>query len=235
MLSNRLHIHENYEVNLCFGGLLSDMSGLVIIIHNCACITCFPSHHHFDLFQEVILSCVGQGPTVHVQSSQLDFGKIRVLTDNTRLLQLLNQSPIPASFTARMVQTRIAAKWNRVECLEFQFRIEPTNAYITQELFDVADALTGDWTDSELTLFPQTGKKSFWRVEPSEGEVSPGGQLDLSVVANLKDTLRFEDRLEVSIRDNKTHTVPLSATGTGTTITTDRPFAPSLDLGTYFR
>lgn len=106
-------------------------------VHNRACNTCFPSHHHFDLFQEVILSSVGQGPTVHVQSSQLDFGKIRVLTDSTRLLQLLNQSPIPASFTARMVQTRIGAKWNRVECLEFQFRIEPAYAYITQELFDV--------------------------------------------------------------------------------------------------
>lgn len=63
----------------------------------------------------------------------------------------------------------------------------------------------------------------------------PGGQLDLSIMANLKDTLHFEDRLEVSIQHSKTHTVPLSATGTGTTIISDRPFAPSLDLGTYFR
>ncbi|XP_070763174.1 hydrocephalus-inducing protein homolog [Enoplosus armatus] len=76
--------------------------------------------------------------------------------------------------------------------------------------------------------------RSFWRVEPSEGEVPPESQLELRVVAHLKDTLHFQDRLEVSIQDSQTHTVPLSATGTGTTIVSDRPFAPSLDLGTCF-
>lgn len=86
-----------------------------------------------------------------------------------------------------------------------------------------------------MFLFPQSCKKSFWRVEPSEGEVPPGSQLELRVVAHLKDTLHFEDRLEVCIHNSQTHTVPLYATGTGTTIVSDRPFAPSLDLGTYFR
>lgn len=187
---------------------------------------CFPSHQRCDLFQEVILSCIGQGPTVHVQSSQLDFGKIRVLTDSTRVLQLLNQSPIPAFFTARMVQTQTCT--NKIQWSSYNFNVESSLTLWCGKFFD-------KWLNWAWTLFPQTDKKSFWRVEPSEGEVSPGGQLDLSVVANLKDTLRFEDRLEVSIRDSKTHTVPLSASGTGTTITTDRPFAPSLDLGTHFR
>ncbi|XP_045894223.1 hydrocephalus-inducing protein homolog [Micropterus dolomieu] len=130
---------------------------------------------------EVVLSCIGQGPVVHVQSPQLDFGTIPVLTDITRALHLSNQSPIPAHFTARMSHGR-----------------------------------------------------SFWRVEPSEGEVPPESQLELRVVAHLKDTLHFQERLEVSIQDSQTHTVALSATGTGTTIVSDRPFAPSLDLGTYF-
>uniref|UniRef100_UPI003AADF4DB hydrocephalus-inducing protein homolog n=1 Tax=Centroberyx gerrardi TaxID=166262 RepID=UPI003AADF4DB len=130
---------------------------------------------------EVVLSCIGQGPTVQVQNPQLDFGRIPVLTDVTRTLQLFNQSPIPACFTARMVRGR-----------------------------------------------------SLWRVEPSEGEVPPEGQLELRLVAHLKDSLQFQDRLDVAIRDSQTHTVPLSATGTGTTIVSNRPFGPSLDLGTHF-
>ncbi|KAM7413943.1 hypothetical protein PAMA_018980 [Pampus argenteus] len=77
-------------------------------------------------------------------------------------------------------------------------------------------------------------RKSFWRVEPSEGEVPPEGQLELRVVAHLKDTLFFQDKLEVSIQDSQIHTIAVSATGTGTTIVSDRPFAPSLDLGTHF-
>lgn len=63
----------------------------------------------------------------------------------------------------------------------------------------------------------------------------PEGQLELRVAAHLKDTLFFQDKLEVSIQNSHTHTVALSATGTGTTIVSDRPFAPSLDLGTHFR
>ncbi|XP_041651130.1 hydrocephalus-inducing protein homolog [Cheilinus undulatus] len=76
-------------------------------------------------------------------------------------------------------------------------------------------------------------KKPFWRVEPSEGEVPPESQLEVNVVAHLRDTLDFQARLDVSIKDGQTHSIPLSATGTGTTIVSDRPFAPSLDLGTF--
>uniref|UniRef100_A0A3Q2PEK1 HYDIN axonemal central pair apparatus protein n=1 Tax=Fundulus heteroclitus TaxID=8078 RepID=A0A3Q2PEK1_FUNHE len=77
-------------------------------------------------------------------------------------------------------------------------------------------------------------EQSFWRVEPSEGVVPPESQLELKIVAHLKDTLRFLDKLEVSVRDSRTHTVSLSATGSGTTIVSDKPFGPNLDLGTHF-
>ncbi|XP_057693166.1 hydrocephalus-inducing protein homolog isoform X2 [Corythoichthys intestinalis] len=132
---------------------------------------------------EVVLSCIGRGPIVHVRcpSQQLEFGKIPVLTDIAKDLPLSNQSPIPAFFTARMCQG-----------------------------------------------------KSPWRVEPNEGEVPPQGQLELKVVANLKDTVLFQDKLEISIQGSQTHTVALSATGTGTTIVSDKPLHPNLDLGTYF-
>ena len=83
--------------------------------------------------------------------------------------------------------------------------------------------------------FPQSHGRSFGRVEPSEGEVPPESQLELRVVAHLKDTLLEVARLEVSIQNGQTLTVPLSATGTGTTIVSDKPFAPNLDLGTCFR
>ena len=57
------------------------------------------------LFKEVVLSCTGQGPVVYVESPRLDFGRIPVLTDCTKTLHLSNQSPVPAHFTAGMVQT----------------------------------------------------------------------------------------------------------------------------------
>ncbi|XP_008409888.1 hydrocephalus-inducing protein homolog isoform X2 [Poecilia reticulata] len=130
---------------------------------------------------EVLLSCVGQGPIVYVPISHLKFGSIPVLTDTTRTLHLLNQSPIPAHFNISLIH-----------------------------------------------------EQSYWRVHPSEGVVPPESQMELKIVANLKDTLHFTDKMEVSIRDNRTHSVSLSATGTGTTIVSNKPFGPNLDLGTHF-
>lgn len=84
-------------------------------------------------------------------------------------------------------------------------------------------------------VFPQNHRGSFWRVEPSEGEVPAESQLVLKVVAHLKDTLQFQDKLKVSIQDSQTLIVSVSATGTGTTIVSNRPLGPNLDLGTFFR
>ncbi|XP_076848184.1 hydrocephalus-inducing protein homolog isoform X3 [Brachyhypopomus gauderio] len=76
--------------------------------------------------------------------------------------------------------------------------------------------------------------RSQWRVVPTEGEVPPHGQLELCLVAHLDDTLHVQDTLHLAIQGSPTHTVAVTATGKGTTIVTDRPFAPSLDLGTHF-
>ncbi|XP_054633597.1 hydrocephalus-inducing protein homolog [Dunckerocampus dactyliophorus] len=130
---------------------------------------------------EVDLSCTGRGPIVHIQSQQLEFGKIPVLTDIVKTFSLTNQSPVPACFTARMSQG-----------------------------------------------------KSPWYVEPKEGEVPPLGHLELRIVAHLKDTLSFQEKLDISVQGSQTHTVVLSATGTGTTIVSDKPISPNLDLGTHF-
>lgn len=84
-------------------------------------------------------------------------------------------------------------------------------------------------------MFPQLCKKPVFHVESHEGEILPQSSMELRVVAHLKDTVDFEDSLEISIQHSPAYTVLLSATGTGTTIVSDRPLAPSLDLGTYFR
>ncbi|KAJ8247378.1 hypothetical protein GJAV_G00245700 [Gymnothorax javanicus] len=130
---------------------------------------------------ELPLSCTGEGPVVHVDVTEVDFGSIPVLTDVSRTLRLSNQSPVLAGFQTHMARSR-----------------------------------------------------SLWRVEPSEGEVPPEGEAELRLVAHLDDTLRFQDKLYLSIQDSQTHTIPVCATGKGTTIVSDRPFAPSLDLGAHF-
>ncbi|KAL4630327.1 hypothetical protein GN956_G15741 [Arapaima gigas] len=130
---------------------------------------------------EVILSCTGEGPVVHVTVTAVNFGNIPVLTDVFRTVQLLNQSPIPASFQAQMVCSR-----------------------------------------------------SQFHVEPFEGEVPPDGELQLRLVAHLDDTAHFQDKLHLAILYSHTYSIPVSASGKGTTIVSNRPFAPHLDLGTHF-
>ncbi|RXM33054.1 Hydrocephalus-inducing protein [Acipenser ruthenus] len=130
---------------------------------------------------EVLLSCMGEGPVVHVSCIDVDFGNIPVLTDVSRTLQLSNQCPIPAHFLAQMVRSN-----------------------------------------------------SHWRLEPSEGVVPPDGETEIRLVANLDDTLRFQNKIHLVIENSQTHTIPVMATGTGTTIVTDRHFAPELSLGARF-
>ncbi|XP_069073573.1 hydrocephalus-inducing protein homolog [Pleurodeles waltl] len=76
--------------------------------------------------------------------------------------------------------------------------------------------------------------RSQWRIEPSEGVVPPEANVALTLVANLDDTLRFQDKVCLAIENSNVYTVPVQATGTGTTITTDRLFAPVLNLGSHF-
>lgn len=77
--------------------------------------------------------------------------------------------------------------------------------------------------------------RSHWCVDPSEGEIPPKDSLELKLIAHLNDTMPFQDELLLEIQDSQNFKIPVSAKGTGTTIVTDRPFAPRLDLGTHFR
>ncbi|XP_026722915.1 hydrocephalus-inducing protein-like [Athene cunicularia] len=79
------------------------------------------------------------------------------------------------------------------------------------------------------------GKCSHWRIEPSEGVIPPETEVSVAVLASLDDTQKFKDEVNLFIENSHTYVIPVRAVGTGTTIVTDKPFAPELNLGPHFR
>ncbi|KAG8437289.1 hypothetical protein GDO86_008117 [Hymenochirus boettgeri] len=78
------------------------------------------------------------------------------------------------------------------------------------------------------------GKRSLWRIEPSDGEVPPQGEMQLTIVAHLDDTVNFKDKIQLTVENSNTYFIPLYAKGIGTTIVTNKKFAPVLHLGAHF-
>ncbi|XP_054055083.1 hydrocephalus-inducing protein homolog isoform X14 [Rissa tridactyla] len=78
------------------------------------------------------------------------------------------------------------------------------------------------------------GKCSCWRIEPSKGVIPPETEVSVTVIANLDDTEKFKDEVNLFIENSHTYVIPVRAVGIGTTIVTDRPFAPELSLGPHF-
>ncbi|XP_049719569.1 hydrocephalus-inducing protein homolog isoform X3 [Elephas maximus indicus] len=130
---------------------------------------------------ECHLKSIGEGPVIYVHPTKIDFGNIYALKDFSRVLNLSNQSFIPALFRARMAH-----------------------------------------------------KKSLWTVEPNEGVVPPESDVRLAVTANLNDILTFKDTIILDIENSDTYRIPVQASGIGSTIVSDKPFAPELNLGAYF-
>ncbi|XP_021570831.1 hydrocephalus-inducing protein homolog, partial [Carlito syrichta] len=77
-------------------------------------------------------------------------------------------------------------------------------------------------------------KKSLWRIEPNEGMVPPETDVRLAVTANLNDILTFKDTVVLDIENSNTYRIPVQASGIGSTIVSDKPFAPELNLGAHF-
>ncbi|KAI4571668.1 hypothetical protein MJG53_013774 [Ovis ammon polii x Ovis aries] len=127
------------------------------------------------------LKSIGEGPVIYVHPSQVDFGNIYVLKDSLRVLNLSNQSFIPALFKAHMAH-----------------------------------------------------KKSLWTIEPKEGMVPPESDVKLTLTANLNDILTFKDTVVLDIENSNTYRIPVQASGVGSTIVSDKPFAPELNLGAHF-
>ncbi|XP_069113582.1 hydrocephalus-inducing protein homolog isoform X2 [Argopecten irradians] len=76
--------------------------------------------------------------------------------------------------------------------------------------------------------------KSVFHVEPSEGEIPAEKTLELTVTANLNDCVRFQDKLQVNFFESQVRHIPLTAYGQGTTIVSDPPLTPHLNLGPNF-
>ncbi|XP_074055255.1 hydrocephalus-inducing protein homolog isoform X3 [Macrotis lagotis] len=77
-------------------------------------------------------------------------------------------------------------------------------------------------------------QKSLWKVLPDEGTIPPESEVLLMVTANLDDMLPFKDVIVLSIQHNNSYRIPVTAVGKGTTIVSDKPFAPELNLGAHF-
>ncbi|KFV73572.1 Hydrocephalus-inducing protein, partial [Struthio camelus australis] len=77
-------------------------------------------------------------------------------------------------------------------------------------------------------------KCSRWRIEPSEGVVPPETEVSVIVIAHLDDTEKFKDKVNLFIEHNSPYEIPVQAVGIGTTIVTDKAFAPELNLGPHF-
>ncbi|XP_021112384.1 hydrocephalus-inducing protein homolog isoform X3 [Heterocephalus glaber] len=127
------------------------------------------------------LKIIGQGPVIQMHPTQVDFGNIYVLQDSSRILNLANQSCIPAFFRAHMAN-----------------------------------------------------KKSLWTIEPIEGMVPGEANVPLTLTANLNDVLTFKDTVILDIENSNTYQIPVQASGIGSTIVSDKPFAPELNLGAHF-
>ncbi|XP_076989079.1 hydrocephalus-inducing protein homolog isoform X4 [Tamandua tetradactyla] len=77
-------------------------------------------------------------------------------------------------------------------------------------------------------------KKSLWTIEPNEGMVPPETEVPLTLTANLNDIVTFKDTVILDVENSNTYQIPVQASGIGSTIVSDKPFAPELNLGAYF-
>ncbi|KAM6177458.1 hydrocephalus-inducing protein homolog [Erethizon dorsatum] len=77
-------------------------------------------------------------------------------------------------------------------------------------------------------------KNSLWTIEPNEGTVPAEANVPLTLTANLNDILTFKDTVILDIENSNIYQIPVQASGIGSTIVSDKPFAPELNLGAHF-
>lgn len=65
--------------------------------------------------------------------------------------------------------------------------------------------------------------------------ITPNTEVSVAVIANLNDTVKFQEKVKVFIENNPIAIISLQAVGIGTTVVTDKPLVPSLDLKSCFR
>ncbi|NXG68880.1 HYDIN protein, partial [Baryphthengus martii] len=78
------------------------------------------------------------------------------------------------------------------------------------------------------------GKCSCWKIEPNKGVIPPETEVSVAIIANLDDTEKFKDAVNLFIENSCSYVIPVQAVGIGTTIVTDKPLTPELNLGPHF-
>lgn len=86
-----------------------------------------------------------------------------------------------------------------------------------------------------LLLVLQADKPQCFVLETQEGVIPARGEVPVTVTAILDDTGHFADSIQLFIENSFCFSFLLRAMGTGTTIVTDKPLAPELNLGYQFR
>ncbi|XP_016156554.1 PREDICTED: hydrocephalus-inducing protein homolog [Ficedula albicollis] len=181
---------------------------------------------------EIQLECVGQGPVVHVRPREINFGTIQVLQDSSKILQLSNQTEVPAPFWVEMeIQLECVGQGPVVHV-----RPREINFGTIQVLQDSSKILQlSNQTEVPAPFWVEmAGKRSPWRIEPSKGVIPPTSEVSVIVTANLDDTKKFQDKVKVFIENSHTTIISVQAEGIGTTIVTDKPLAPKFDFKTCF-
>ncbi|XP_068876459.1 hydrocephalus-inducing protein homolog [Aphelocoma coerulescens] len=79
-----------------------------------------------------------------------------------------------------------------------------------------------------------TRKPNVFTIDPSEGVIPPKSEILVTVTAIPDDTGCFDDVVELFIGDSPWTTFSITAEGIGTTIVTDKPFPPEINLGYQF-
>ena len=80
----------------------------------------------------------------------------------------------------------------------------------------------------------QAHEKTIFSVQPPSAQLLPQQSLKLTVTAILTNPIKISDRLTIVVPRGVNFAISLQAEGTGTTIVSDPPLQPRVNLGTYF-
>ncbi|KAB0347974.1 hypothetical protein FD754_012831 [Muntiacus muntjak] len=176
-------------------------------------------------------------PTLHVVNTEVDFGRCFLKYPYKKTIQLVNDDDLPGCYRV------LPQVYQDVPTVLLS---SPTPCGIIAPHSTVHIPLTletqvpGEYRSTVyISTFgsqdpPMAHKKSLWTIEPSEGMVPPESDVELTLTANLNDILTFKDTVVLDIENSNTYRIPVQASGVGSTIVSDKPFAPELNLGAHF-
>ncbi|CAM9152901.1 unnamed protein product [Bubo scandiacus] len=208
---------------------------------------------HYDTGEDIHTSLYGAAVDVNIRlaRSSLTVEKTYLTLSNHRSVVIHNRSEIIVHFQWKAFVTQEEEDYQKLRlqrqkedemdrCLR-ECKVEPALrerlSLLSRPFQNQRAKAQGDsmlFSDDVFTLEPLADKCSRWRIEPSEGVIPPETEVSVAVIANLDDTEKFKDEVNLFIENSHTYVIPVRAVGIGTTIVTDKPFAPELNLGPHF-